>query len=58
MSFACELKDNVFSYNAVRFDIEQILNQNITEEQWQTFIEKIEYCKNVEYTKSEIFPGM
>lgn len=53
-----ELNDSVFSYNAVRFDIEQILNKNITEEQWQTFIEKIEYCKNVEYTKREIFPGM
>lgn len=53
-----ELRDNVFSYNAVRFDIEQILNKNITEKQWQTFIEKIEYCKNVEYSKREIFPGV
>lgn len=50
-----ELKDNVFSYNTVRFDIEQILNQNITEEQWQKFIDKIGYCKGIEYTKRSIF---
>lgn len=49
-----ELKDKVFSHSAARFGIEEILNKEITEEQWQTFVNKIEYCKGVEFIKRSV----
>jgi hypothetical protein len=50
-----EMKDSVFSYSGVRSDIEEILNRNITEKQWQNFVDKIDCCKGITFTKTRGF---
>jgi hypothetical protein len=50
-----ELKDSVFSYSGVRSDIEEILNKNITEKHWKNFVDKIDCCKGITFTKTRGF---
>lgn len=50
-----ELKDRIFSRSIVGLGIEGVLNNKITEEDWNTFINKIEYCKDIEFIKNSLF---
>ena len=46
-----DLKGDIFSYNnGMAMGIKQLLKEEITNEVWDSFIEKITYCKGVEYS--------
>lgn len=46
-----ELEKDIFSYNRFTIDrIENILKKEINKEIWDSFMKKIDYCKNVKYT--------
>ncbi|MDD5688665.1 MAG: hypothetical protein PHQ76_00085 [Caldisericia bacterium] len=45
-----ELENDLFSHgNNCLMDIKYILKRDITKDEWDGFIKKIEYCKNIEY---------
>lgn len=47
-----DMGDEIFSSSHVRSDIKEILNKNITRKEWDNFISKISYCKDIKYTKT------
>ncbi len=51
-----ELKDDLFSFGRNDFmDMKNILKQEISIKEWDDFINKIEYCKNVEHKPVKLF---
>jgi hypothetical protein len=45
-----DLENDLFSYNNSHLmDMKNILRQEITKKEWDSFIEKINHCKGVEY---------
>lgn len=48
-----ELENDLFSYNNNLMDMKNILKQEITKKEWDDFVGKIDYCKNIKY-KTEI----
>ena len=51
-----DLENDIFSYNNYSLDIIQnLLKQEITKEIWNSFVNKINYCKNIKYTTTSIF---
>ena len=51
-----DLEKDIFWYNSYSFDITQnILRQEVTKKIWDSFITRIDHCKNIEYTTTSIF---
>jgi hypothetical protein len=45
-----DLENNLFSYNSSHLmNIKYILKQEITKDEWDGFVKKINYCKNIQY---------
>jgi len=51
-----DLENDLFSYNTgPLIDIEDILKEEITKDEWIGFTKKISHCKNIEYRTRQIF---
>ena len=51
-----DLKNDLFSYdNSSLMDIKYILKEEITEDEWNEFIKKINHCIGIEYTTKRTF---
>ena len=45
-----DLENDLFSYNSSHLmDVKYILKQEITKNEWDSFVKKINHCKNIEY---------
>lgn len=45
-----DLENDLFSYNSSNLmDVKYILKQEITKDEWDSFVKKINHCKNIEY---------
>lgn len=45
-----DLENDLFSYNSNHLmDIKYILKEEITKDEWNSFVKKINHCKNIEY---------
>jgi len=45
-----DLENDLFSYNSSHLmDVKYILKQEITKDEWDSFVKKINHCKNIEY---------
>lgn len=51
-----DLENDLFSYNnSCLMDIKYILKEEITKDEWSSFIKRIEHCKNIEYKTKCVF---
>lgn len=51
-----DLENNLFLYSSSHLmNMEYILRQEITKDEWNNFIKKIKYCKGIKYKTSYIF---
>jgi hypothetical protein len=51
-----DLENDLFSYNNNHLiDMKYILKQEITKDEWNGFIKKINHCKDIEYENGYVF---